>query len=90
MLLIVRWFGSEFVVKMDELKSGVVVGEIVVVVDSENAVCSMLVEVSVVGSGIWVPVNVPVVQVLNLLLSEFWSLPSCALETVVVIESLFA
>ncbi len=31
-----------------------------------------------------------VVQVLNLLLSEFWSLPSCALETVVVIESLFA
>ncbi len=57
-----RWIGSELVVKMDELESGVVVGEIVVVVvDSENAVCSMLVDDSVVGSGIWVPVNVPVV-----------------------------
>ncbi len=63
MLLIVRWFGSELVVKMDELESGVVVGEVVVVVvvDSENAVCSMLVDDSVVGSGIWLPVNVPVV-----------------------------
>ncbi len=34
MLLIVRWFGSELVVKMSELKSGVVVGATVVVVDS--------------------------------------------------------
>ncbi len=82
MLLIVRWLGSELIVKMDELKSGVVVGEIVV---SENAVCSLLVEVSVVGSGIWVPVNVPMVHELGILLSEFWSF--CILASVDVMCS---
>ncbi len=67
-----RWVGSELVVKMDELESGVVVEEIAVIDDSENAVCSLLVEVSVVASGFWLPVNVPVAQDLDILLCEVW------------------
>lgn len=73
MLLFVTWFGSVVVVKMDERESGVVVGAIVFVVDTENAVCSLLVDGSVVGSGFWVPVDVPVVQESDKLLSKVWS-----------------
>lgn len=81
-------FGSEVFVRIAELESGVVVQA--VVVDSENVVCSMtllLVEVSVVGSGFWVSVNVPVVQELDILLSEVWSVSSWELKPVVVMGS---
>ncbi len=45
---------------------------------------------SVVGSGVWVPVNAPAVQEIDILLSEVCSISACVLETVVAIEPLFA
>ncbi len=60
MLLIVRWFGSELVVKMDELKSGVVVGGnccCCLIQNMQSALCWL--KFQLLASGNWVPVNVP-------------------------------